>query len=433
MIVLGATFVIRVSSGLTAGLVVYYLADLPRFGGSLLDPIVVGVVTAGFFLSELVFAAPFGVLSDRWGHRSVMLLAPWLGAFAAVWTATTTNVVVIGVTRLLHGSSSAASIPSTLAYLAQDTVADEGWRGRVMARFQFVSIVGLGAGLVAAGPIWDYLGRWAFILNAVVYAASWLTYLQCSPSSPMVVGDSEGDQPDGGRPGLRLIFDSRVLSLAPTWVALNATLGLWTSQTIFQLVRVPDPRFVTQHLMGHLTPTEVSVGLTMYSVAFVGGLAFWGDRFKAMRRSTMILLGACGGLLTVAGFFGVNHSESSPVVLEFIGVGLALGGVFLLAAALPAVLGMLSDVSGLYPLDRGAVMGLYTVFLGVGQISGSLIGGVAGQEYGIDGVLVATVAFVAVALVPLLRLRGLEETITALPRASIRDENVTNGTSTGHG
>lgn len=419
--VLGATLLMRLSSGVTAGLVIYYLADLPRFGGAPVDPLVVGVLTAAFFLSELVLSAPFGMLGDRWGHRSVMLLGPWFGAIAALWTATTTNVALIGVARLLHGSSSAASIPSTLAYLARDTAGDEGWRGRIVARFQFVSIAGLGMGLVAAGPMWDHMERWAFALNAVMYAGSWLVYLRCRREPPRLA-DAGGTgiltEPWRRRASFRPLFDSRVLLLAPTWIAVNAALGLWTSQTIFQLVRVPDPRFAMQHLMGRLTPTEVSLGLTMCGLAFFGGLLFWGNRFKTIRRTTMILLGGCGGLATVAGLLVVNHSESGPLLLEPIGAGLALGGLFVLAAATPAALGMLSDISELYPRDRGAVMGLYTVFLGVGQIAGSLIGGEAGHEFGIDGVLVATAVLVGIGLVPLWRLRGLEATIGGLPAAS---------------
>ena len=47
-------------------------------------------------------------------------------------------------------------------------------------------------------------------------------------------------------------------------------------------------------------------------------------------------------------------------------------------------------MSEAYPDDRGAVMGLYRVFLGLGQILGSFVGGVAAEQAAIDGLLVAT-------------------------------------------
>ena len=62
----------------------------------------------------------------------------------------------------------------------------------------------------------------------------------------------------------------------------------------------------------------------------------------------------------------------------------------MLAGATPAALGLLADISERFPADRGAIMGLYSVFLAIGQIIGSLIGGFAADWRGIDGMLVAT-------------------------------------------
>jgi predicted MFS family arabinose efflux permease len=56
-------------------------------------------------------------------------------------------------------------------------------------------------------------------------------------------------------------------------------------------------------------------------------------------------------------------------------------------------------------------MGLYSVFLAIGQIAGSLIGGLAAELRGIDGLLVATLALLGVALLPLSRLRRVEHVV----------------------
>jgi MFS family permease len=71
-------------------------------------------------------------------------------------------------------------------------------------------------------------------------------------------------------------------------------------------------------------------------------------------------------------------------------------------------------VSEAYPADRGAIMGLYSVFLAVGQITGGFIGGAAGQRYGLDGILFSTLGLLAVALVPLSRLRAYEQDVGPL-------------------
>ena len=83
----------------------------------------------------------------------------------------------------------------------------------------------------------------------------------------------------------------------------------------------------------------------------------------------------------------------------------------MLAGATPAALGLLADISERFPADRGAIMGLYSVFLGIGQIAGSLIGGFAAAWHGIDGMLVATMCLLGIALLPLARLRAQEHEI----------------------
>jgi hypothetical protein len=56
-------------------------------------------------------------------------------------------------------------------------------------------------------------------------------------------------------------------------------------------------------------------------------------------------------------------------------------------------------------------MGLYSVFLAIGQISGSLLGGEAARLAGIDGLLLGTLLLLFIALVPLARLREVEHLI----------------------
>ena len=56
-------------------------------------------------------------------------------------------------------------------------------------------------------------------------------------------------------------------------------------------------------------------------------------------------------------------------------------------------------------------MGLYSVFLALGQIIGSILGGFAADWRGIDGILIATMLALVIALIPLGRLRTVEHLI----------------------
>jgi MFS family permease len=212
-----------------------------------------------------------------------------------------------------------------------------------------------------------------------------------------------------------VLTSSRVWLLAPTWIAINAALGLWTSQSIFQLIKEPALEHRDQLLMGGFVGAQIALGLAIGLIVFFAGLAFWGDRFKKFRRTTIILYGIGGGLACIAAAALINHSQGQPDVLRALYGLLAAGGLFVLAGATPAALGLLADVTESYPADRGAVMGLYSVFLALGQITGSFVGGESGHRFGIDGILGSTVVLLLIALIPLTRLRAVEHDIGAIP------------------
>jgi MFS family permease len=408
--VLLGTFTLRFSTGLTGALLVFYLADLPSHGGPEVNSVVVGLMAAAFFAAELILAPPFGLLSDRLGHHRVMQLGPLFGMVAVVITFATTDIGLLLGTRVLEGASTAASIPSILGFIAMATASDELLRGRASARFEGATIAGLGAGFIAAGPVYVAIGPIGFLLNAAIYLVSLAIYRFGVDEPAEAAEQRRSPHPGLGR-YLEIIGSSHLWLLAPTWIAINAAIGLYTTQTIFQLVREPDPRFSDQLLMGGFSPIQVSIGLALGLGVFFLGLAFWGERFRTMRRTTIIGYGIAGGFVMVAAAIGVNHSQSLPLPVVIALLLVLGGGLFVLAGATPAALGLLADVTEAFPADRGAIMGLYSVFLALGQIAGSLLGGVAAEARGIDGIFIATIALLLVALLPLRALRRREHLV----------------------
>jgi MFS family permease len=416
--VLGGTFTLRFSTGLTGGLLVFYLADLPAHGGAAVSATVVGILTALYFLAELLLSPAFGILSDRWGAHRVMQHGPLFGIVAVTITAFTTDLLLLGSTRWLEGMAAAASIPSILGYIALATSHDEGLRGRTVARFEAATLAGIAVGVVAAGPLYELIGRGAFLLNAVVYAGSLLVfrYGVGELHHPERLAEVADGRFDIGRYA-HLMRNPQVWLLAPTWIALNAVLGAWTTQSVFQLVREPSERFAGQMLMGGFSPVQVSIGLGGAGLIFFAGLFYWGGRFY--RRTTIIAVGLAGALVMMGAGYLVNHSAAAGPIVQLPLIVVAAAGLFVLAGATPAALGLLADISESHPADRGAIMGLYSVFLGVGQVIGALASGSAADWLGIDGLLLASVVLLLIAVLPIHRLRASEHLVGVRPTPSV--------------
>ncbi len=410
--VLLGTFTLRFSTGLTGAMLAFYLADLAKSGASGVDGKVVGTLAAAFFLAELVLSPIFGVLADRLGHHRVMLFGPLFGAVAVVITAFTSHIGMLGGTRVLEGASTAASVPPILGFIAFATAGDEALRGRASARFEGATLAGLGAGFIVAPLLFQTLGQTAFLLNAVIYMGSYAIYR-------FGVADRDQPRPEEAATGpaisryLALVSHSHVLLLAPTWIAVNASIGLWFSQSLFQFSK-SNPAFPGQWLLQGFSAVQITIAAIAIAIVFGAGILWWGNRFDQFRRTTIIAFGVAGGLGLVAAGLVVNHAAfnaADSVVFALIVAGAAVGfgaGLFVLAGATPAAVGLLADVSERFPTDRGAIMGLYSVFLAIGQITGSLVGGVVADAMGMDGLLLATGGLLLVALVPLAKLRTVE-------------------------
>ncbi len=211
-------------------------------------------------------------------------------------------LVILAATRVLEGASSAASVPSILGYIAMATAGDEVLRGKTSARFEAATLAGLGLGAIVGVKLFEFfenlgIGPAAFFLNAAFYGVSFLIYMFGVSDPPGEAEARAGEHVHVDR-YLALIRSSHVLLLAPTWIAINAALGVWLSQSVFQLAK-GDERFPNQVLMGGFTANQITIGAIIIAAIFGAGLIYWGNRFKTYRRTTIIGYGVIGGAALV--------------------------------------------------------------------------------------------------------------------------------------
>ena len=133
--------------------------------------------------------------------------------------------------------------------------------------------------------------------------------------------------------------------------------------------------------------------------------------FDRHRRTSVLLGGVVAFVVAMVAVWILNRMSGSELPLIAVLLIVLCGSMFFLAGATPAALGFLADVSERYKTDRSAVMGLYSIFLGLGQVIGTKVAGDVAATLGVDGLVYVTLALLAIAGGALLVLRRVEHEI----------------------
>jgi len=119
-----------------------------------------------FFISEVLFKSPLGVLSDRFGRKPLMLGGALITVFTPLFFITihynalaatvVITLIVFGFLRALDGLGQAALWPALYAYIGD--VVEEKKRGAAMGALNVVYMVGLALSFLLGGFVDDTFG-----------------------------------------------------------------------------------------------------------------------------------------------------------------------------------------------------------------------------------------------------------------------------------
>lgn len=392
---------IRVASASTGQLMAFLIAE--RHGGRIaFGSLLVGFVGMAFFVTELLGAPVAGRLADRHGSARILKAGPLFGvvavslaaAAALAFDGSAWFIGVLVLARLAEGASAACLVPPTLVTIARATAGDAVRRTRAMGAFEIGSLVGIIAGFALSGLAWDAIGVYAFLLLAPVYFTAW------------VVVPAAETRSGGSAAGERLFAVLGRVARQPgaawfgvAWLAVIAVVGLWV-QYIPYLLRLPVAS-AGQHLVGGFSGTLIGLVFSLWGLTFMAGLALWSWLGGAMARRTAMGISLAGMVGLTLALFLANHGPD-PVALP-------LGVVAMLVAAgfTPAAFAHLADITEHLDGSRGAAIGLYSLFFGLGQLVGGGLGAPVVAQWHLDGLLMLTLALVGAALVGVARMRGV--------------------------
>ncbi|TMC89602.1 MAG: MFS transporter [Chloroflexi bacterium] len=368
------TFILRANGGAATIIFGFFLAQLALHTNAAITSLNVGLLSVAYYGTELVLAPVMGSLSDRLGRRYFLIFGPLVGLIevALIPFAPVQNPLPYFLClRLIAGTSAAMTTPAVLGYLADYTSRDRSSRMRVMSFFELATSGGIAVGVVLGGFAWDHFGRFAFALIAALYLAVVLCML-LAPKIMQVI--EQGNLRAVGLRYWRIIRTPRLFIFIPAWICINALVGVW---------------------IGPLLTFILSKHSNNHNQLLMGSLSGPGAGH---------ILSITGIYLACIALAGINHLGVGNHALLLIWIPLLMVGVFAESSFAPSALAYLADISEDVAKDRGLLMGLYSIFLGVGQLLGNGFGGLFAKTWGFDGLIFLTMLLAFVALISLLML-----------------------------
>lgn len=333
-----------------------YAKDVP--GGDNLT--LVGFALGAYGLTQALFQIPYGIASDYWGRKPVIVVGLLLfafGSFVAAW-APDLHWVIVG--RVLQG---AGAISAAVTALAADLTREEH-RTKVMAMIG--SSIGLvfALSLVGAPLLYGWIGMGGlFVLTGGLALAAIGLLLKVVPAVPPPSGHR--------RLPLRQVLADRDL--------LRLNLGIFTLHLIQMAMFVVLPHALVKH--GGLAPAahwQVYLPAVLVSFAVMVPAIIAAERRDKMRpiflaAVALLIVVQCG--LYLAG--GSLWTLALWLLLFFVAFNV-------LEATLPSLVSRTAP-----PEAKGAALGVYNTTQACGLFLGGTLGGYLAQHFGDNAVFSA--------------------------------------------
>jgi MFS family permease len=173
-----------------------------------------------------------------------------------------------------------------------------------------------------------------------------------------------------------------------------------------------DQRHPGQLLYGGFSKTMATSLLGCFGLLLLFSMALWALLLPRFRRTTVMSFGLMGLAICIAALTYINGlannmsslSHSDYRIILLLAPALVLG-VFLLSGFAPAALTQMAAISETLPGQRGAVMGLYSVVLSIGQLLGASLGGMSVDVNGFYGLMTFSTVLGLCALLSVLYMR----------------------------
>ena len=323
-------------------------AQLP--GGD--DAMLVGLALGAYGLTQACFQIPFGLASDRWGRKPVIVAGLLLFAAGSLIAAAAPDIHVMIVGRVLQG---AGAISAAVSALAADLTREQH-RTKVMAMIGASIGLVFAASLVVAPPLAAAVGlSGLFVLTGLLALGAIVLLFAAVPPAPtfaklerppfsVVLSDAKLARMNFGVFALHLMQTALWVVVPPALVAAGLPgAEHWKIYlpAVLLSFAVMVPAIIAAERKGRMRP--IYTGAVVLLILVQAGLALF------------------GGGVWLTGLW---------LLLFFVAFNI-------LEALQPSLISRLAP-----PAAKGAALGIYNTTQSLGLFLGGLLGGVLVKYYG---------------------------------------------------
>lgn len=322
------------------------------------DPFLVGLTLGIYGLTQGILQIPFGMASDRFGRKPVIIVGLLIFIVGSVISAIGHDIYTVMVGRAIQG---AGAISAAVTAMLSDSVRD-----RVITRA--MALIGASIGLtfafslVAAPVLATYIGvQGLFWLTAALSFLS-IGVIVSTPSPSVSPARADAKH----QPWYRIVFDPQLLRLnVGIFILHTAQMALFVVIPV-RLSELDLP--VINHWYIYLPTVLVSFVVMMPCISRA-------ERAGRLKQLYLIAISLLCCVFVGLHYFDVSLWAITTLLLFF------FIGFNILEASLPSLVSKTAP-----PADKGLALGVFNTTQSIGLFVGGALGGWLSSRYGSSGV-----------------------------------------------
>ncbi len=318
------------------------------------DATLIGLALGIYGLTQGALQIPFGMASDRFGRKPVIVFGLLVFAAGSFVAAATDDLVVTIAGRAIQG---AGAISAAVTAMIADSTRDSQ-RTKAMAMVGGSIGLTFALSLVGAPLLYEFVGMGGiFAVTGLLALAAIAVIVLVTPAVPPAAA------PAAPTPFARIALDTDLLRL---------NFGIFTLHAAQMAMFVVLPTWLADRggiaLGDHW---KLYLPVVLLSFALMVPPLFWSERAGRLRG---LFLAAVALLLVVQVLLSLQPGGLVPLALLLLAFFV---GFNILEASLPSLVSQLAP-----PAAKGTALGVYNTTQSLGLFVGGLLGGWVQQEWG---------------------------------------------------